>query len=154
MLTPLSWKNAESTKSLFKLGPVRIGFVPIRRDGPPPEALPGPSVTFRDLKIISRIPEGQLGSGLPEFDWFVVVHWNREAKKWQMVTPKFFGKKKLVFRIALPTRSLRHQQAAVHTIWSPGSPDRPDRKIEPLYGFRKLNGQWQCVTNSHSLIHY
>jgi hypothetical protein len=95
---------------------------------------------------------GPIGSGLPELDWFVLMHWNRESGEWQMVTPKFFGKKKLILRVALPSNTLRHHQAAIHTIWSPESPELLNRKVEELYGFRKLNGQWQCVAKSREKV--
>lgn len=88
---------------------------------------------------------GPIGSGLPEFDWFVVAHWNREEQEWEMVAPKFFGKKKLIFRAALPTRSRRHMQAAVHTVWMPGSPEDPAKRVTRLYGFRKQDEVWKCV---------
>jgi hypothetical protein len=52
----------------------------------------------------------------PESDWFVLAHWNREAKKRQLVAQKFFGKKRLVFRAALPTRTRRHRQADTHDL--------------------------------------
>jgi len=88
---------------------------------------------------------GPLGSGLPEFEWFVLLHWNREETEWQMVAPRFFGKKQIVFRAALPTRTRRHHQAAVHTIWMPGSPEQPEKKVVRFYGFRKKNHAWECV---------
>jgi hypothetical protein len=36
---------------------------------------------------------GPIGTGLPELDWFVLAHWNREKKEWQVVAPKFLGKR-------------------------------------------------------------
>ena len=92
---------------------------------------------------------GPIGGGLPELDWFVLVHWNREEKKWQMVEPKFYGKKKLVFRVAFPTRTGRHQQAAIHTIWTPGTPEQPDKQEGKFYGFRKREEEWECVAVSN-----
>jgi hypothetical protein len=89
---------------------------------------------------------GPIGTGLPELDWFVLAHWNREKKEWQVVAPKFFGKKRLVFRAALPTRTRRHRQAAIHTIWTPGSPEHPDKREVRFYGFRKRDQEWACVT--------
>ena len=91
---------------------------------------------------------GPIGGGLPELDWFVLAHWNREKKEWQLVAPKFFGKKRLVFRAALPTRTRRHRQAAIHTIWEPGSPEHPDKREVRLYGFRKRDQEWACVTTN------
>jgi hypothetical protein len=86
-----------------------------------------------------------MGGGLPEFDWFVLVHWNREDLKWEMVEPRFYGKRRLVFRAALPTRTARHPQAAIHTIWIPGTPGEPDRQKVRRYGFRKRAQGWECV---------
>jgi hypothetical protein len=92
---------------------------------------------------------GPIGSGLPELDWFVVAHWNRGAGEWEMVAPKFFGKKKLVFRAAIPTRSRRHMQAAIHTVWIPGSPEDTQKKVTRFYGFRKRDESWKCVAASN-----
>lgn len=88
---------------------------------------------------------GPIGSGPPELEWFVLIHWNREEKEWQMVAPKFFGKKKLVLRAALPTRTGRHMQAALHTIWTPGTPEQPHKRVVRFYGFRKRGKEWECV---------
>lgn len=88
---------------------------------------------------------GPIGDGLPEFEWFALFHWNHEQKTWNLVEPKFTGKRKLIFRAALPTRTKRHPQAAIHTIWSPGSPEYPTSKVEQFYGFRKIEETWECV---------
>jgi hypothetical protein len=94
--------------------------------------------------------QGPIGTGLPELDWFVLVHLERPANKWQIVEPRFLGKRKLVFRAALPTRTRQHPQGAIHTIWVPGSPKRPDQKLECFYGLRKVHEQWKCVATSPS----
>jgi hypothetical protein len=96
-------------------------------------------------------PAGYLGSGfsrrgLPEFDWYAILHRNRGAGTWAQ-TPKFFGKRRVVCRVALPARTLRHEQAAVHAFWSPGTPSNPDRKLRMYYGFRKVGGAWECVAS-------
>jgi hypothetical protein len=88
---------------------------------------------------------GPMGSGLPELEWFILLHWNHEEKEWQITEPKFFGKQRLVFRASFPTRTKRHMQAAVHTIWDPGTPERSDEKLVRFYGFRKRNQEWGCV---------
>ena len=88
---------------------------------------------------------GPIGGGLPELDWFVLVHWNREAKKWEMIESKFYGKKRLVFRATLPARTGRHKQAAIHTIWTPGTPEQPDKQATRFYGLRKKQQDWECV---------
>ena len=93
---------------------------------------------------------GPIGGGLPELDWFVLLHWNHEKSEWQPIAPKFFGKNKLIFRAALPTRTERHRQAAIHTIWTPGSPEDPDQRKIGLYGFRKRDQEWVCVATARS----
>ncbi len=87
---------------------------------------------------------GQSREGLPEYDWSILIHWDISIGEW-VLTDKFFGKKKLTRRIALPTRTARHNQAAVHAIWTPGSPRHPNQKRVDYYGFRKINGVWRCV---------
>lgn len=96
-------------------------------------------------------PSGYLGGGfsrdgLPEFDWFVVFHRDRKEDRWVQVD-KFFSKRKLVCRVALPTRTSRHNQAAINILWSPGTPDSPDKKRAMYYGFRKVDGEWKCVAS-------
>jgi hypothetical protein len=88
-------------------------------------------------------------SGLPEHEWFILFHWDEEKNRWKLIKPKFVDKRKLVCRVSIPTRTARHNQAAVHVFWSPGSPKEPDKKLTLLYGFRKKDGKWQCVA-SHS----
>lgn len=95
--------------------------------------------------------QGPVGAGLPELGWFVLAHWNRELDRWEVIEPKFFGKRRLVFRAALPTGTRRNPQGAIHTIWTPGSPVNPAEKLECLYGFRKVRNEWRCVATSESL---
>jgi hypothetical protein len=76
-----------------------------------------------------------LVEGLPEFDWSEVFRF--ESGRWMHVQ-KFSGKKQIVLRVAVPARTTRHMQAAVHSIWS-------DTNDVVFYGFRKLTGEWKCV---------
>lgn len=85
-------------------------------------------------------------SGLPLFDWSVKFLWDRHSEWWQRVD-RFRGKRKLVLRATLPTRTARHAQAAVHTIWEPGSPSQPRTKRVRFYGFRKHQDDWVCVAS-------
>jgi hypothetical protein len=85
--------------------------------------------------------------GAPEFDWFVLLHRDFESQSWQPVE-KFVGKRHSVFRAALPTRTKRHPQAAIHTLWLPSRPSNGQQKALRVYGFRKIEGIWQCVANS------
>src|SRR2546423_5152950 len=87
------------------------------------------------------------GDGLPEFDWFIILHRDQKENRW-VLTERFFGKRKLICRVALPTRTARHNQAAINAIWSPGTPSNPDKKLEAHYGFRKVNGEWKCVASN------
>ncbi len=86
-------------------------------------------------------------SSLPEFDWSVILRWDTERLSWTP-TEKFTGKRRCLFRAALPTRTRKHQQAAIHTLWSPGKPSKPREKITCFYGFRKVDGDWLCVATS------
>jgi hypothetical protein len=82
-------------------------------------------------------PEGYQ-NGTPELDWSVIL--SRQDESWHSVE-KLSGKKQTVLRVAVPARSARHKQAVVHTKWSTFQ--------EPvLYGFRRLEGSWQCVAAS------
>ena len=56
------------------------------------------------------------------------------------------GKRKLNVRVAIPSRSTKHNQAAIHTVWTPGTPMKPRQKLNRLYGFRKFGADWTCVT--------
>lgn len=90
---------------------------------------------------------GVYGHGVPEFDWFVILCPDQNEDRW-VQAEKFFGKRKLICRVALPTRTSRHNQAAINAIWSPGTPTNPDKKLEVHYGFRKVNGIWKCAASS------
>jgi hypothetical protein len=82
-------------------------------------------------------PQGYKNS-VPELDWSVIFAFrNRE---WSSVK-KLSSKKTKVFRVAIPARTARHKQAAVHTQWSP-------RGETVLYGFRKVAEKWECVAAS------
>ena len=95
-------------------------------------------------------PSGYLGgsgfstNGLPEFDWSVILHRDQDQGRW-VLTDKFFGKRRLICRVALPTRTLRHNQAAIHLVWTPGTPAQPAHKEVLYYGFRKRGGSWLCT---------
>jgi hypothetical protein len=83
-------------------------------------------------------PEGYR-SFKPEFDWSVNLLFRDEQWVPVVRTPK---KKPMVFlRVVIPSRTARHKQAAIYTRWHPGNETIP-------YGFRKLDGKWQCVAAS------
>ena len=54
---------------------------------------------------------------------------------------KFSGKKQVVLRVAVPSRTAKHKQAAVHTVWSTSNQMK-------FYGFRNVAGMWRCVAAS------
>ncbi len=84
--------------------------------------------------------------GLPQFDWSQKFLWDVSARSWKPVD-RFKGKRKLSCRVALPTRTARHDQAAIHTLWEPGTPTTPTEKRLRFYGFRKQDGNWACVAS-------
>lgn len=84
-------------------------------------------------------------SGLPEYDYFMLLRWDEEQQAWQFHHPYFYDKRKIVCRVALPTRTACHITAAVHTMWTPGTPEHPDTQREVVYGFRKVGDQWSFV---------
>jgi hypothetical protein len=92
------------------------------------------------------LPSGYQGtrhsrSGLPEFDWSVNLQFNPALLSWA-APPEMPAKRFNNVRIAVPARTTRHRQAAVHTLWSPGTLDaKQNRTI--FYGFRNLGGVWE-----------
>lgn len=76
--------------------------------------------------------------GLPEFDWSLTFRlFNTE---WVAVE-KFAGRNQRTVRVAVPARSTRHKQAAVHTLW------KPSNEVI-FYGFRQRADGWNCVAAS------
>ncbi len=82
-------------------------------------------------------------NGLPEFDWFGQWEWCPESSTWMVAagdpSPGHF-----MFRVTVPARSRRHRQAAVHSIWQPGTPPQPRAPLVQFYGFRERSG-WSCT---------
>jgi hypothetical protein len=89
---------------------------------------------------------------LPGFDWSVYLGWNPVAKHWQMMASSFLPKRSFVLRAALPTRTARHNQAVVPSIWLNGSPAAPRKKPAVFYGYRKIEGQWFLTAWSEFLL--
>jgi hypothetical protein len=81
---------------------------------------------------------------LPKLTWSVFLRWTGD--NWEVGRT---GKKCLTFRIAIPARTARHLQAAIHTIWTPHSPTTRE-KITQLFGFRKINGKWLLTAREKS----
>jgi hypothetical protein len=82
-------------------------------------------------------PEGYQ-NGTPKLDWTVIAL--GDGRSWHLAE-KISDKRQIVFRVAIPSRSARHNQAVVHTKWS-------TTQDPVLYGFRKLEGSWRCVAAS------
>ena len=76
---------------------------------------------------------------LPDLEWSVFFKWTGAG--WELGRT---GARCLLRRIAIPARTTRHLQAAVHTIWTPRSPTSKEKVVQ-LYGFRKQEGIWQLT---------
>ena len=74
----------------------------------------------------------------PKLEWSVILIY-RDGQL--LPAAKLPGKKVNLFQVAVPTRTLRHKQAAVHTRWSTGSKS-------VLFGVRSLDEKWKCVAVS------
>jgi hypothetical protein len=79
-------------------------------------------------------PEGYK-TNFPELDWSLIFLFRRD--KW-IPAEKLPAKRIKLFRVAIPSRTARHNQAAIHARWSTGAKTN-------LFGLRKLRGEWECV---------
>ena len=99
-------------------------------------------------------PAGYGGSGfsrtgLPLFDWSERLQLDPAPRGW--VSPeKLPTKRSLSVRVAVPSRTTRHRQAAVHTLWPPGTLDAK-RERTVFYGLRNLNGVWELKACSRDI---
>ncbi|MCH8044873.1 MAG: hypothetical protein IID44_14265 [Planctomycetes bacterium] len=95
---------------------------------------------------------GYSRTGAPEFDWSISAAWNSSADNWQPIASdsrELHGKNKLLtFRVTIPAHTIQHRQAAIPTEWMPGSPVIPKRPCRQIYGFRQIEGSWQCTATS------
>jgi hypothetical protein len=83
--------------------------------------------------------------GLPEFDWSCEWCWRPDMGCWAEAGATQ-GVRRLVLRVAVPARSRRHRQAAVHTVWRPGEAFGFDADVVQFYGFRRQDdGSWACT---------
>lgn len=99
-------------------------------------------------------PTGYGGSrfsrlGLPVHDWEVELWWSADTG-WEAEPPRAWDRrrKRAQFRVSVPARSVRHKQAAVFTIWMPGSPPLPNVQLVQFYGFRQQGTSWSCTAAS------
>lgn len=90
--------------------------------------------------------EGFARSGLPGFDWSVKLQFNPDLVNWIIVS-ELLAKRFSLVRIAVPARTTRHRQAAVHTLWSPRTLDGKQKRTV-FYGFRNLSGVWDLMARS------
>lgn len=79
-------------------------------------------------------PEGY-GPNPPELNWTAIFAF--QDRIWLPIA-KLPGKRLTVLTAALPSRTLRHRQAAVYVRWTPGHE-------KDLFGFRKIGAEWKCV---------
>ena len=84
----------------------------------------------------NKTTTGWFYRALPDLTWSEHLRWAGGA--WE---PGRTGKRCLVFRIAIPARTARHSQAAIHTIWTPRSPSTSEKVVQ-LFGFRKRDRRW------------
>jgi hypothetical protein len=80
---------------------------------------------------------GYSRSALPQFDWSVVLAWN--GAEWEVIERRSV---RTTLRIAIPSRTRRHRQAAIHTLWHTGR-----EKEVVFYGFRRRDGGWACTAS-------
>jgi hypothetical protein len=78
---------------------------------------------------------------LPNFDWSVTLLYIPESSTWE-TPPAPARKRALSIRVAVPSRTVRHHQAAVNTQWPPRTLN-PRRNRAIFYGFRNVNGVWE-----------
>jgi len=81
--------------------------------------------------------------GLPNLDWSVTLQFNPDPPGWicplQPPTKRFSS-----VRLAVPSRTARHPQAAVHGIWSPATLDAKHKRTV-FYGLRRSEAGWKLV---------
>lgn len=81
--------------------------------------------------------------GLPNLDWSVTLQFDRGETGW--VTPEQPPTKRFKsVRLAVPARTSRHRQAAVHAVWSPGTLDSKQKRTV-FYGFRNCADGWKLL---------
>ena len=86
---------------------------------------------------------GYSREGLPEFDWSCVANWDPAVSAWVLHSGRAFDSTRVLrFRVAVPSRTMRHQQAAIHTVWTPGPPQHRRQELLQLYGLRRLKDGW------------
>lgn len=85
--------------------------------------------------------QGYSFRSLPELDGSLVFRLDSRSGVWEQTKGRP-GRRPLVLRASLPARTARHGKAAIHTIWTPGSPTSPKNKVLHLYFFRRQDESW------------
>jgi hypothetical protein len=81
--------------------------------------------------------------GLPNLDWSTILQFDPAQPGW--VSPRQAPAKRFdSVRLAVPSRTARHLQAAVHATWSRGTLDPRNKRIV-YYGLRKSAEGWKLV---------
>jgi hypothetical protein len=102
----------------------------------------GTRVTHGYDKTVEKFSLG----ALPAYDWSYRWLYETNNRDWKSVTGQS-SRRPLIHRIAIPSRTTRHNQATVHSVWTPGSPASPNEKLTVVYGFEKADGAWKCFTS-------
>ena len=82
-------------------------------------------------------------SGLPQFDWSCLASWDPVKREWKSEpNVRSRSARSLRFRVAIPSRTAQHPQAAIHTVWMPGPPQHRRAQLIQFYGFRRSEAAW------------
>jgi hypothetical protein len=93
--------------------------------------------------------EGYVG-GLPNLDWNVTLEFDPNQPGW--VCPLRSPTKRFrSVRLAIPSRTARHRQAAVHAVWSPATLDAKQKQTV-FYGLRKSGDSWKLVARNEGRL--
>jgi hypothetical protein len=87
--------------------------------------------------------DGHGRGGLPHLDWSVTLLFNHSGMSWDTPTQAATQRFQSV-RLAIPSRTARHLQAAVHAVWSRGTLDGRHKRTV-FYGLRKQDQRWDLV---------
>lgn len=83
--------------------------------------------------------------GLPNLDWKVILQFDHAQLGW-VLPPRPPAKGFNSVRLAIPSRTARHRQAAVHAVWSPLTSGTKQKRTA-YYGFRKSEDGWHLVAH-------
>lgn len=96
--------------------------------------------------------------GVPVNDrWSVEGRWRPDFGRWSLdgLGQGESRQRSFHFHVSVPARSRQHEQAAVYTLWSPGTPPVPRDELVQFYGFRKKPSGWECTAESEGgAAHY